>query len=138
MQRYLFHQQNGIIDQWMDQCMGQEHTVRNNWMQAIKCFEFNVVKHEDDMTKCQRMVADANRVAAQAAQACQDKIDAMSREHRMHLDGAKARIRNLELEVHYLKSITEFKVKVDYDAIKQKNKLLNAEFKRIYKLYRRP
>lgn len=44
------------------------------------------------------------------------------------------KIRNLELEVHYLKSQTEKKVEIDYVIIKQKNKALNTEFKRVAKL----
>jgi hypothetical protein len=44
------------------------------------------------------------------------------------------KIRNLELEVYYLKSQSEKKVTIDYESIKQKNKLLNNEFKRMYKL----
>lgn len=56
------------------------------------------------------------------------------KELKKDLDVENEKIRNLELEVHYLKSQSEKKVTIDYEAIKQKNKLLNNEFKRIYKL----
>ena len=58
------------------------------------------------------------------------------KELKKDLDNKNEKIRNLELEVHYLKSQSEKKVTIDYEAIKQKNKLLNNEFKRIYKLTR--
>ena len=44
------------------------------------------------------------------------------------------KIRNLELEVHYLKSQIEKKVEIDYEMIKERNKNLNNEFKRVMKL----
>lgn len=56
------------------------------------------------------------------------------KELKKDLEHKNEKIRNLELEVHYLKSQSEKKVTIDYEAIKQKNKLLNNEFKRIYKL----
>lgn len=56
------------------------------------------------------------------------------KELKKDLDVKNEKIRNLELEVHYLKSQSEKKITIDYEAIKQKNKLLNSEFKRIYKL----
>ena len=43
-------------------------------------------------------------------------------------------IKNLELEVHYLKSQIEKKVEIDYESIKKRNKNLNNEFKRVAKL----
>lgn len=45
-------------------------------------------------------------------------------------------IDNLENEINYLKSKYEKKVEIDYEMIKQKNKLLNTEFKRVAKLMR--
>lgn len=46
-----------------------------------------------------------------------------------------SKIRNIELEVYYLKSINkETKIKYNYQEIKNRNKKLNSEFKRVAKL----
>ena len=47
----------------------------------------------------------------------------------------KEKIRTNEIELHYLKSTNkEKKIKYNYEEIKNKNKELNKEFKRVYKL----
>ena len=47
------------------------------------------------------------------------------------------KIRDLEVRIHYLEmSSNDKKVNYDYEVIKQKNKALHTEFKRIYKLIR--
>ena len=56
------------------------------------------------------------------------------KELKQDLNIKNEKIRNLELEVHYLKSQSEKKITIDYNAIKQKNKLLNNEFRRMFKL----
>ena len=44
------------------------------------------------------------------------------------------KIRELELKVYYLELQTDKKVTYDYESIKQKNKNINTELRRIYKL----
>lgn len=44
------------------------------------------------------------------------------------------KIRNLELKIHFIESQIDKKVKIDYKYIKEKNKILNNEFKRVAKL----
>lgn len=47
----------------------------------------------------------------------------------------KDKVRQNEIEIHYLKSINkETKIKYNYQEIKNRNKQLNQEFKRVYKL----
>ena len=47
----------------------------------------------------------------------------------------KEKIRTNEIELHYLKSINKEKIiKYNYEEIKNRNKKLNQEFKRVYKL----
>ena len=47
----------------------------------------------------------------------------------------KNQVRQNKIEIHYLKSINNEKiVKYNYQEIKNKNKQLNQEFKRVYKL----
>ena len=50
------------------------------------------------------------------------------------LDIKNDKIRDLELKVHFIESQIDKKVKIDYNYIKQKNKALNTEFKRVAKL----
>lgn len=61
-------------------------------------------------------------------------INDLTKKFKDKLNIQNNKIRNLELEVHYLKSQTEKKVEIDYEIIKQKNKALNTEFKRVAKL----
>jgi hypothetical protein len=56
------------------------------------------------------------------------------KELKKDLDIKNEKIRELETKVHYLELQTDKKVKYNYNEIKQKNKLLNNEFKRVAKL----
>ena len=60
-----------------------------------------------------------------------DKINSLIKENKK----LNAKIRNLELDIHYLKLENPKKIiNYDYNEIKNRNKQLNNEFKRIYKL----
>lgn len=61
-------------------------------------------------------------------------INDLTKKFKDKLNIQNNKIKNLELEIHYLKSQTEKKVEIDYKIIKQKNKALNTEFKRVAKL----
>lgn len=56
------------------------------------------------------------------------------KELKKDLDIKNEKIRELETKVHYLELQTDKKVKYNYNEIKQKNKSLNNEFKRVAKL----
>ncbi len=128
IQRYLQYQKRNSIHVWFQYITGMNHTspqfesAKAKIQEYLQALEFNVKPFESDMTKLQKKLTDITKIAEEA---------------QVELKSAKEHIRVLELEVHYLKSCTGAKVKVDYEFIKQKNKHLNAEFRRIYKLCRR-
>jgi len=99
-----------------------------------KLFEFNIIDYDHDSQKQTEII---NNLESKFDKKFNDLFENTSdiiKELKQDLSIKNEKIRNLELEVHYLKSQSEKKVTIDYDAIKQKNKLLNNEFKRIYKL----
>lgn len=120
-----YHPNMGIIDKKLNT------NISNKLNQY---YEFNVIDHDHD-SKLQSEII--NNLESKFDKKFNDLFENTSdiiKELKKDLDVKNEKIRNLELEVHYLKSQSEKKVTIDYEAIKQKNKLLNNEFKRIYKL----
>lgn len=66
-----------------------------------------------------------------------ENVFALINEMKHELIQKNNKIRDLEVRMHYLElNNSDKKVSYDYDSIKQKNKVLHTEFKRIYKLIR--
>ncbi len=162
--QYLSYKLESNLEEYYRQMFpGNNENQRYRISALDKIFEFNIIPYKNDFTTIQKNIETTNthlisklntstqelqnnmaaintnlelRLGA-ITQEFQSKLEAMAQEMNKVSKTATDRIRDLEMEVHYLKSITESKVKIDYESIKQKNKTLNAEFKRIYKLYRR-
>ena len=109
-----------------------------NFKNALKFlnlyFEFKIIDYKHDSIKQSEIINNLESKFDKKFNDLFENISEIIKELKKDLDVKNEKIRNLELEVHYLKSQSEKKVTIDYDAIKQKNKLLNNEFKRIYKL----
>jgi len=112
----------------------QYNNLYDSYKLLNELFEFNIIDHDHDSKK---QLEYLNNLESKFDKKFNDLFENTSdiiKELKQDLNIKNEKIRNLELEVHYLKSQSEKKITIDYNAIKQKNKLLNNEFRRMFKL----
>ena len=92
---------------------------------------------EDLQNKCKDLLETVNELKNDSKD-LKDKYENLlmvTDELKCDLNQKNNKIRDLEVKIHYLEmNNVGKKVKYDYLALKQKNKVLHSEFKRIYKL----
>ncbi len=67
-----------------------------------------------------------------------NKVDELEKNNKLLFDSNKLlneKVRNCEIEIHYLKSTIQNKnIKYNYEEIRNRNKKLNSDFKKVYRL----
>ena len=112
-----------------------DQNMKNECLKYYNSFDFNLIpfknQNELDFDKKLNKIENENKKLNNFINKLETDFINLENENKK-LNG---QIRNNAIEIHYLKSINEQKIiKYDYQEIKNRNKQLNQEFKRVYKL----